>query len=426
MGYPEKCMNFLVYPEQHSPTGEPDVSSTASLLERALDCIRQGLSVEGIAFLTLARERLFPDQLQLTAAIDSLDKAVASHLHAQQALHEASKRFAESDSELQAQIAALKKLLPTVVEDTPPASSIVTQLRKTPRGNESLRLLPPTTSAAEPSDTYQMSSPTDRTNLPALSITCFSHFEVRRSDPSSHPLSLCTNLKGQAILRYLITQPKHCETVDVLMAALWPEEPSEAAQHKLRIAISALRCSLNRNYVSEPGGGYILCKDHGYQLNPSVTIQSDVDEFLALYQAGCEANDIAAAKLYEKACHLYTGPFLIEDLYADWSFLRREELLKTYVVMCDSLAEFNLETRRYWAAAKWASAILKVDRCDEEAHRQLIRAYAAEGHRSEALRQYHYCERVLSEEMGVQPTLETQKQFQMLLMGEDFSTSTRK
>ena len=105
----------------------------------------------------------------------------------------------------------------------------------------------------------------------------------------------------------------------------------------------------------------------------------------------------------------------MEDLYADWSFLRREELLKTYVVMCDSLAEFNLETGRYEAAAKWASAILKVDRCDEEAHRQLIRAYAAEGHRSEALRQYHYCERVLSEEMGVQPTLETQKLFQMLL-----------
>lgn len=426
MGYPEKCMNFLVYPEQHSPTGESDVSSTASLLERALNCIRQGLSAEGTAFLTLAREQLLPNQLQLIAVIESLSHASATHAHAQQALHEASKRFAESDNRQQVQIEALKKLLPTLVEATLPAHSTGTQLRKNTGENQSLRLLQPPESTTELSEGHQPSSPENRNTLPPLYITCFSRFEVRRSDPSSSPISLCNNLKGQAILRYLISQPKHRETVDMLMAALWPEEVSEVADHKLRVAISALRCSLNRNFVSEPGGGYILCKDHGYQLNPSVTIQSDVDEFLALYQAGLKASDRKTATLYyEQASQLYSGPFLAEDLYAEWSFIQREELSKTYVVMCDSLAEFKLETGRYDAAAKWASAILKMDRCDEEAHRQLIRAYAAEGRRSGALRQYHYCERVLSEELGVQPAPETQKLFQKLMIGEDSPTLKR-
>ena len=416
MGYPEKCMNFLVYPEQHNPTGESDVSSTASLLERALNCIRQGLSAEGTAFLTLAREQLLPNQLQLIAVIESLSHASATHAHAQQALHEASKRFAESDNRQQVQIEALKKLLPTLVEATLPAYSTGTQLRKNTGENQSLRLLQPPESTTELSEGHQPSSPENRNTLPPLYITCFSRFEVRRSDPSSSPISLCNNLKGQAILRYLIAQPKRRETVDVLMAAFWPEEASEVADHKLRIAISALRCSLNRDFVSEQGGGYILCKGHAYQLNPTVQLHSDVDDFIALYQAGQKARDSETrASYYEQACQLYSGPFLAEDVYAEWSYLQREELMKTYVIMCDKLAECNLQSHCYEAAVKWASAILQVDRCDEEAYRQLIRAYAAQGRRSEVLRQYQQCQRVLSKELGIEPAPETQKLFQMLL-----------
>ena len=408
-------------PEQDALIVESDDSSSFSLLERGLSCFEQGHYAEGAAFFRLAREQLFPDQVQLATALDGLNKAIASYLHAQHALHEASKSFAESDTEQQAQIEALKKLLPTLTEDILPASSSGTQLRKNPGRNQSLRLLRLSTSTAEHSEKHQTSSPEDRNTLPALYITCFGRFEVRRSDPCSPPIELCNNLKGQAILRYLIAQPKRRETVDMLMAALWPEELTEAVQHKLRIAISALRCSLNSNFASEPGRGYILCKGHVYQLNPSVQLHSDVDDFLALYRAGCEAGSSAAVTLYEKACHMYTGPFLAEDLYAEWSFIQREELSKVYVVMCDRLAEFNLETGCYEAAAKWASAILKVDRCDEQAHRQLIRAYAAQGRRSEALRQYQQCQRVLGEELGVQPMPETQHLLQMLLKGGDFS-----
>jgi DNA-binding SARP family transcriptional activator len=207
------------------------------------------------------------------------------------------------------------------------------------------------------------------------------------------------------------------------MAALWPEEAPEVAEHKLRVAVSALRCSLNRNFVSEPGSGYILCKGQVYQLNSMVQLHSDVNEFLALYQAGQKARDSETrASYYEQACQLYSGPFLAEDVYAEWSYLPREELMKTYVIMCDKLAEYNLQSQCYEAAEKWASAILQVDRCDEEAYRQLIRAYATQGRRSEALRQYQQCQRVLSKELGIQPAPETQELFYMLVNGTDSQT----
>jgi DNA-binding SARP family transcriptional activator len=403
--------------EQDALTEGSDAISSFSLIEGGLNCLQQGHYAEGADFFMLARERLYTSQeVQLTAALDTLNKAIASHLHAQQALHEASMLFAETDTEQQAQIEELKKLLSTTVEVKLPGSSTGTKLRKTPRENQSLRLVPPPTVIVEQFEQHQTASQENRNTLPALYITCFGHFEVRRSDPSSSPIDLCTNLKGQTILRYLITQPRHRETVDMLMAALWPEEASEVAEHKLRVAVSVLRCSLNRDFVSEPGVGYILCKSRVYQLNPSVTIQSDVDEFLTLYQAGQKVSDSETrASYYEQACQLYSGPFLAEDLYAEWSYLQREELTKIYVIMCDKLAEYNIQSQCYEAVVKWASAILKVDRCDEKAHRQLIQAYAAEGHRSEALRQYQQCQRVLSKELRVQPAPETQKLLQMLL-----------
>ena len=393
---------------------KPDSSSPVSLVERGLRCIEQGHYAEGADLFKLAREQLFTGQGQLTAALDTLNQATMSYLDAQRTLLEASKHLAESDVEQQAQIAALKKLLPTLVEDVDIASYARVELGNNSKGHQSLQLL-----RTPPSE--------DGNPLPTLYLTCFGHFEVRRFSPYDQPINLCHNLKGQAVLRYLMAQPKHRETADMLMAALWPEDAPEVALHKLRIAISALRCSLNRDFASEPGGGYILCKGQIYQLNPSVVIHSDVDEFLSLYRVGQQANSSAAAAgHFEAACRLYTGPFMSEDLYTDWPVIQREELSKTYIAMCAKLAEFNLEHGCHKDAAKWAIAILKVDHCDEEAHRQLMQAYAAQGRRSEALRQYQRCQRVLQEELGVQPMLETQRLFHIVLNGEDFLTSNKK
>jgi len=72
----------------------------------------------------------------------------------------------------------------------------------------------------------------------------------------------------------------------------------------------------------------------------------------------------------------------------------------------------------YEYAMRWIGAILKENRCDEVAHQQLMRAYAAQGRRSEALRQYQLCARILVEELGVQPMPETISLFQAILNNE--------
>ena len=399
------------------------VPSVVSLLESGLNCIRQGRSTEGVILLALARERLTPDQVQLAAVLDTFIQDYEKYWQAQEVLHQASKRFAEIDGEQQAQIATLEKHLPTLMQerDTDSALHAIPKPLKNSDYPQAVQSSLSSVEAVYPQGAHQQTvaqvgEASDA--LPALYITCFCHFEVRRL---GQPIVLCSNRNGQAILRYLVAQPEHRATMDTLLAAMWLEDEPGVAHHKLQVAVSALRRSLNHGYVKDAGGGYILCKNGVYELNPLIPLQTDVDEFLEYYQAGRQSSGSTMAVYYERACDLYTGPFLSEDLYADWSFMQREQLNQVYLAMCSMLAEYYLEACRYEDATRWTIAILKENRCDEAAHRQLMRIYAAQGRRSEALRQYRQCERILAEELSVHPMPETMNLFQAILNNKNFS-----
>jgi len=401
--------------EQVTLTIEPE-GSLVALLEQGLQYVRQGLYAEGTAFFVLAREQLSSDCAYIAITLDTFIQNSTDYWHAQQTLHEASKRFAEIDSMQQAQIAKLEKLLPTLIEKTVTVPHAIAQSSMNSQNHQVLQLLqtPIANCIGYQTPIEPQISLDSEYALPALYFTCFGRFEAKRLNQS---IALCSNRSGQAILRYLITQPKHCATIDTLMAMLWPEDGPETAQPKLHNAVSALRRSLNHGYTCELGGGYMLCKNRVYHLNPNVVIQTDVDEFLRCYELGQQVSEERIA-LYERACRLYTGPFLSEDIYADWSFLRREQLSRTYLTMCRELADYYFTSKSYQDATKWATAMLKENHCDEVAHRYLMQIYAAQGHRCEALQQYRHCEHILREDLGVSPLPETTGVFQKLLTSE--------
>lgn len=405
-----------------------ETSSPGRLVESGLLCVRQGRYVEGVAFFTLARDRLSPHQAHLAAVLDAFTQSYKTYSRAQEELLQASKHFARADAEQQVQLAALENLLPILLEETNKVPPNVDRLQQNTGGKRLLHVLRPST---EELNSNQLSTPLpqrtaedsignrslpsspseDSITLPSLYITCFGRFEVQRL---GRPIVLSSNRQGQAILRYLVAQSDHCATSETLMTLLWPEDEPEVAQPRLHTAICALRRSLNQGYTCKPDHGYIVCKDRTYRFDTTVTIQTDVDQFLHYYQAGRQINEERIA-LYEKACHLYTDPFLPEDKYADWSVLQREYLSRVYIDMCKALTDHYLNMKSYEDAEKWATAILKENQCDEAAHRQLMHIYAAQGRRSDALQQFQRCERILREELSVQPLAETVQVVQMLL-----------
>ena len=399
----------------------PEASSVLSLLESGIQCARQGSYSEGIAFFALAREQLTPELAHFADPLEAIVKSNVSYWQAQQMLHLASKRFAEADAEQKNTLLAIEKLLPTISEERALETQPLHQSRPLQLSSKQLQqpLKPANlfTTATDILPSHLRSEELAKSNgaLPDLYITCFGRFEVRRLDKA---VPLCQNRCGQTIFRYLIAQPRYSASRDTLMTVLWPEDAPEVALRKLQIAVSALRRSLNNGYSSEAGGGYILYRDPFYLLNPAVTMHTDVDEFLSLWQSGRSAGGSEAVKSFEQADRLYTNSFLVEDIYADWSTARREQLSQVHLTMCHALTSYYLEAGRYEDAEKWAGEILKGDRCDEKAHRQLMYIYSARGQRSEALRQYQRCKRILAEELGIAPTAETVNLLRALLANE--------
>lgn len=322
-------------------------------------------------------------------------------LRAHRALGEVSQLLDVASSDLQTRLRDLQSLLARAVADAE-------------RGGDNAGV-PPEPTPADEADRPARSA--GERSLPALSILCFGRFEVRRDHC---PVALCHNRNGQAVLRYLVAQPRHRATMDALMEALWPDDTPEAARHKLHVASSALRRALNAGYVARKEAGYLLCEDGAYALNPAVGLRVDAEEFLSAYRAGrrAERDGCSPVGHYEAACRLYTGPFLVEDLYADWAVVRREQLTQAHLKMCAALAAHELHAGRYDLAAEWAAIILDENACDEAAYRQLILAHAAAGRRGVAVQQFRRCERVLKEELGVPPMAETKAVFDVVRRGE--------
>lgn len=408
-------MSAPLQPEQLALEGVSEIHSLAYFLRRGLDYIQQGHGTEAAALFALVREQLASHRGDVTDLLDAFLHEYANYRRVELTLQEASMRFASAHLELQKRMASFEAALATTMRSAAASTRYAGDEREhatLPCSNMSAQRL----QSASPEPLPPL---TNRdVHLAPLSITCFGHFEVRRSDKT---IPLCSNRNGQRILRYLVCQPGRSARSDVLQTILWPDDEAEVASRKLHLAISALRRSLSDDPACESGHSYIVCRQSTYSFHPAASVRVDVEEFLHWYRAG-QRNSEERVACYEGACLLYTGPFLPEDIYANWSYLLREQCALAYLAMQNDLTDHYLATSRYEDAIQSAHAVLKENRCDEKAHRHLIQVYIAQGRRSEALQQYQRCERVLHEELGVKPLSETTLAIQALLSNDSLSS----
>lgn len=424
-------MDSLFAPEQFMSETLSGTPSLEFLLKRGLDSIQRGDYAAGAALLSLARTQLRPRQQEFVAVLDAFLQGYSAYQRIQQALHEISIQYTEAHRAQQARVADFEKLLSQLIQDSQGVQPM--DSTSTPHEHGEMKLnahsalmakavsqdisvfstgtaVP--SSLSSPSSLYaQSSSLLHEDGASAeLYITCFGHFEVRYLNRS---VPLCSSRNGQSILRYLITRTEHAASSEMLQALFWPDDTSEIAQRKLHNAISALRRSFKHGMAGQADDEYIIYKNRTYYFTSPIPFETDVSHFLHYYSCG-QQRDSNRIDCYERACRYYTGPFLTEDLYADWSFLQREQLSRIYLSMCRVLAAHYLQTKRYENATRWVTILLEENHCDEDAHRLLIQTYAAQGRRNEALQHYQRCVRLLKEELGVQPLPETQALYSAL------------
>jgi DNA-binding SARP family transcriptional activator len=129
-----------------------------------------------------------------------------------------------------------------------------------------------------------------------------------------------------------------------------------------------------------------------------------------LLSAGSTSPAITA---YERAIALYRGDLATTG--SDIStLLERERLRATCLSALGRLADAHFELGNYEQALGYATRLLAVDPCREDAHRMTMRAYVRLGARAQALRQYSLCRKVLAEEFDAIPEPATERLFQLV------------
>ncbi len=254
-----------------------------------------------------------------------------------------------------------------------------------------------------------MSNPLGQVRAPDLKIRFFQE--------------LCIEFKGKkvrkipgkkigSILAYLLYyhhQPIHREK---LMALFWGERSPSSANNSLNVAIYTIRKHFQSVF---PEQEIILYRNDSYVINPELDISSDSGLFMDYWQ---KARSIevsqgleAAIGVYNKALALYRGDFLENMLYEEWCEAERDNLKEIYLLMLERSSTYFFNEGLYTASINICRKILAKDPCLEYSYRRLIICYDRLGLRDKAIRQFQKCARILSEELGVEPSEETKRIF---------------
>jgi DNA-binding SARP family transcriptional activator len=241
------------------------------------------------------------------------------------------------------------------------------------------------------------------------------------------PVTAFVSDKVRALLAYLAVEANRPHRRESLAGLLWPDHPQTAAFNSLRQALFNLRQVIADQDAFPP---ILFITRQTIQFNRNSYHWLDVSAFTHGIAASqqhphprLEACEICLPHL-QQAAGLYRGSFLegfsLKDSLAfeEWALLRREWLHGQALDALQRLANYHEGCGDYEPARQYALRQIELDPWREEAHQQLMRVLALNGQRSAAMAQYETCRRILTRELGVEPTQETMALYERIRAGE--------
>ncbi len=256
----------------------------------------------------------------------------------------------------------------------------------------------------------------DRETLPRetsrLQINCLGPFEVF-VDGEPIPMARFQRFKrALTLLKLLVAHRGRPLPRQALMEFLWPGSDPRRSSGNLRVVLHALRRSLEPELEAGRVSSFILSQGDLVHLDPSDRVWVDAEQFAkGVSQAAETAVDgdgERALTEYRRVASLYRGEYMGEERYSDWCSLERTHLKEVYLNMRRQMASILAESGDVAGAIDSCRAALGVDQGREEIHRQLVGLLWEAGRRDEALRQYEACRKILRDEIGVEPSQETE------------------
>ncbi|MBX6772646.1 MAG: hypothetical protein IRY83_13025 [Chloroflexi bacterium] len=253
----------------------------------------------------------------------------------------------------------------------------------------------------------------------AIEIRCFGHFEVYRQ---GELIECWRRARAKTLLKYLVVRRQPVSR-DALIDLLWPDADPRLALNGLRVTLYALRQALGSQPIAgRPGQDIIVFEGGSYYLNPSADIWVDAEEFSARFADGLrlerQGHLDAAIGHFERAEEVYRDDYLLEDIYEEWTLVRREELKDQYLMVLTRLADIALARGDLEGCIIRCHKILGKDACREDAYQRLMRCHAMLGQWSQAIHWYDLCSQTLRHELDMAPSEQTVALYRQICTGQ--------
>lgn len=228
--------------------------------------------------------------------------------------------------------------------------------------------------------------------------------------------------KSLALLAYLAVSGL-AQQRDAMATMLWPENDQKRARANLRSDLSRLKRAIGKQAMQIEGDRVGLQAKHPIWL--------DTKEFESLikkarrhphgdpvpvdrYQCpDCAADLTKAVSLYGDD---FMAGFSLPDCPAfdEWQFFQSESLRQMLAEALQQMIRWHAFQGEYEVAIGYSRRWLGLDPLHEPAQRQLMQIYAENGQQAAAIRQYKECKRLMKEELGIEPEIETTRLYEAI------------
>jgi LuxR family maltose regulon positive regulatory protein len=237
-------------------------------------------------------------------------------------------------------------------------------------------------------------------------------------DPS-RPLAAdaWTTRRARDILCFIVSRRHHRASKDTIIDTFWGETDMDVVEKNFHPTVSHIRKALNSNQPLKQN--FVLYRDGDYQLNSEFSYRIDIEEFDRLLSEGENArrarNFDECVRAFEQALVLYRGEFM-QGSYELWVDEQRTYYREQYLRLLESLAAVAETAADWQKAMHLAQLIVREDQFREDIHCLILRAHAAMGNRGAVKDHYEGLKRILESELGVEPSAETRKLYQQLVV----------
>lgn len=212
----------------------------------------------------------------------------------------------------------------------------------------------------------------------------------------------------QELMAYLLLQWGNPVSRQQLAFLFWQNSSEEQARTNLRNLLHRLRRALPAS------AQFLVVGETHLRWSSDISFFLDVLEFEDAILQAESSQESDRTGLLAQAVHLYGGD-LLPECYSDWLLAERERLRQSYLSVLEMLADLYEDQRIYTKAIQSVHTLLRQDLLNENGYARLMRLYALDGNRGQALHVYHTCAEILSRELGVAPSPVVQTVYEQLL-----------